>query len=1025
MITHQTSCKGDILRVWIILLVLAFHLISNAAAARNYYFSNSLGDDTRTSTQAQSSATPWKTITKLNSFFSSLAVGDSVLFKRGDTFYGSIIVSNSGTSSSPITLGAFGTGAKPIITGLQTIAGWTNTGGGIYSKVVTVESSPNLLLIEGVQYAMGRYPNTGWLYYESHSGLTSITDNQLPSTPNWTGAEAIICKNNWTIDRNPITNHSGTTLMINNGYSWGLTNGYGYFIQKSLSTLDQYGEWYYNTANSTLYVYFGAVDPTTKTVDLPIVNNGIAFTSGVDYITLSNLAIKGTNKIGVNIDHNDFITVKDCDINFSGNSGITLYVADNTTIQNNTINYCNDWGVITAASSDNVVMIGNTISNIETIFGQGISNYMSGNAIFSIQGENIRIEKNTINNISYCGMHIGANNQIVRNNYIANSMQTKQDGGAIYLDATDLTAGVTINGNVIVGTIGRPEGKPIGYTSGAGNGIYIDQGSSYFTSIDSNSISGCKGHGIFIHASQNIGIRANTVYDCSEALYMQETPEDGSGYNYLPITNMNIKNNKFVAKETTQLASWGRLNTGHVWTGIGTLDKNWYARPISDVSPIKAMITAWDATAINLSAWKTLTGQDANSQKSPVTISNTSDLRFEYNATSTDKVVSLGSSYIDVTGTVYSNSITIAPYSSVVLIKSQSTGSNSFPSIQNQNFQLNENSPNGTNVGKVIATDPDAGQILSYSITSGNTNGAFTINASTGILTVANSSALNFEITPSFALIVKVQDNGPGNLGSQANITISLVDINEAPVISDQTVSVNTTTTNGTAVKVVSASDPDAGQVLTYSIVSGNTGNAFTINPSTGVLIVANSSALNLETTLAFALTTKVQDNGAGNLTNQATVYVNLTNDAKSCSATGTIAYQKWTGIGGSEVSYLTANTNYPDNPSSAILLTSLEAPLNATSDFGARMAGYICAPLTGSYTFWIASGGNSELWLSTDNQPANKIKIAYVNGYTDSRQWNKYTTQKSVQFNLIQGQTYYVEALMANGNGQGNFALG
>src|SRR5690349_8558108 len=87
-----------------------------------YYFSSSQGNDSRTVTQAQNPNTPWKTLNKLNSFFSNLKPGDSVLFKKGDVFYGSITISASGTSSLPIVLGAYGAGAKPIISGFTTIS---------------------------------------------------------------------------------------------------------------------------------------------------------------------------------------------------------------------------------------------------------------------------------------------------------------------------------------------------------------------------------------------------------------------------------------------------------------------------------------------------------------------------------------------------------------------------------------------------------------------------------------------------------------------------------------------------------------------------------------------------------------------------------------------------------------------------------------------------------------------------------------------------------------------------------------
>jgi hypothetical protein len=97
--------------------------------------------------------------------------------------------------------------------------------------------------------------------------------------------------------------------------------------------------------------------------------------------------------------------------------------------------------------------------------------------------------------------------------------------------------------------------------------------------------------------------------------------------------------------------------------------------------------------------------------------------------------------------------------------------SNHSPSILDQGFQLNENSPDGTSVGTVIATDPDAGQKLTYSIIFGNSDGTFAINDSTGELSVSNSAALNAD----FEIVVKVKDNGVGELSSQAIIAIEVI----------------------------------------------------------------------------------------------------------------------------------------------------------------------------------------------------------------------------------------------------------
>jgi hypothetical protein len=108
---------------------------------------------------------------------------------------------------------------------------------------------------------------------------------------------------------------------------------------------------------------------------------------------------------------------------------------------------------------------------------------------------------------------------------------------------------------------------------------------------------------------------------------------------------------------------------------------------------------------------------------------------------------------------------------------------NSPPVIAPQTFAVNENMPNGTLVGTVVATDPNTSQTKTFSIVSGNVNSTFSINATTGAIVVTNVAALNFEATPTYSIVIKVQDNGTPALSAQATMTINVNNVNEAPVI--------------------------------------------------------------------------------------------------------------------------------------------------------------------------------------------------------------------------------------------------
>ena len=75
--------------------------------------------------------TPWKTIQKLNS---SVKCGDTICFKRGDTFYGQIRAPKGNTSTTPTTYTSYGEGTKPIISEYKTARHnvWEAYGDGIW-----------------------------------------------------------------------------------------------------------------------------------------------------------------------------------------------------------------------------------------------------------------------------------------------------------------------------------------------------------------------------------------------------------------------------------------------------------------------------------------------------------------------------------------------------------------------------------------------------------------------------------------------------------------------------------------------------------------------------------------------------------------------------------------------------------------------------------------------------------------------------------------------------------------------------
>lgn len=100
--------------------------------------------------------------------------------------------------------------------------------------------------------------------------------------------------------------------------------------------------------------------------------------------------------------------------------------------------------------------------------------------------------------------------------------------------------------------------------------------------------------------------------------------------------------------------------------------------------------------------------------------------------------------------------------------------------------------------------------------------------------------------------------------------------VNQAPIASDAVFQIAEDAAFGAFTGQVLASDSDAGQTLTYSIVSGNTSGAFAINGATGAITVANAGALDYETNPLFQLEIQVSDDAADSLTDTATITIEL-----------------------------------------------------------------------------------------------------------------------------------------------------
>jgi hypothetical protein len=89
----------------------------------------------------------------------------------------------------------------------------------------------------------------------------AISDPNLSGGPDWTGADVVIRKNRFILDRSTIMSQQGSTRNYKGGSFYQAMDKFGYFIQNDIRTLDQAGEWYYDPNSKTMNIYFGSGQP--------------------------------------------------------------------------------------------------------------------------------------------------------------------------------------------------------------------------------------------------------------------------------------------------------------------------------------------------------------------------------------------------------------------------------------------------------------------------------------------------------------------------------------------------------------------------------------------------------------------------------------------------------------------------------------------------------------------------------------------------------------------------------------------
>jgi parallel beta-helix repeat protein len=707
----------------ICLVILSLTGLPVAAQSRlapsgiTYYVSSSLGND---SNNGLSENSPYASVGKVNSL--ELQPGDIVRFKCGDTWRTDPLnITRSGSAGQPITFTSYPSGCsnQPVLSGTQQVSGWALAYGSIYVTDLAVGANAgkfaygvNQLFRQGTRLRLGRWPNLdagdgGYSTIDGQPANDRFNDNELPSG-DWNGAVAHIKGMRWYILNREVTGSSLHSITVGESLDcWdGNCTGWGYFLNNHLNTLDQEGEWYYDTSSHRLYLYTTGGVPGDGLIEGSVVLHaddrswggivlGEDLGDEISFITIENLSLRGWFRHGIatptNLAHyeiHDLViqknTIRDVD-----STGINLgtWVYDpwderlagwrggyNLTIRENSIQRVNRMGIDSYARESTISE--NSIQDVGLIENLGAAGlgcgFDAGGGLCTEDGDGIRIKVdqasdtgnymlikgNRLERIAYNGMDVFGHHNTLQYNFIRQACYAKGDCGGVRTFGSEDIDNTSVHDllfdeNLILNTSGNTNGCHTTYRAEFGFGLYIDHYSRNVT-LTGNTIISSTVSGILYQDSTGV-VMGNTLYNNSRGTMYSAQETLTSSPTYVSQHTGNILFSLQDRALTLYAADNGRL---------GTSDGNYFFNPY-----LEEHIQV--DNAYSLAGWQTYSGKDASSKDAWFSLVSGQDPNsvIFYNDTSETKTIDLGYTlYLDLDQNPVYGSLALQPYQSKVLV---------------------------------------------------------------------------------------------------------------------------------------------------------------------------------------------------------------------------------------------------------------------------------------------------------------------------------------------------------------------
>jgi parallel beta-helix repeat protein len=622
-----------------------------------YYVSPTGNDD-----NAGTEANPFLTSAKLATV---IGRGDTAFFQAGGTYDPLIITSIAASGTTKITIGRYGTGPDPVFSAFINPAdNWVSIGGNKWTYNNASFVTATVLTIANDQKPFGKFPETALGTIQSFSGSTQITDTiTLDGAPDLVGAELVVKKRAWTIDRNLITEQTTTTLTTASDGRNYVTN-YGWFAQNNPNCLFKNGDWCYVDSTKTVHLY-STTDPNTLDINISFSENALRI-SGTQHVDINNCKFVGAYADNVFITSNSHnVKFDSCHIQFSGTNGLRTFTSNFFTWTRGIIENTNNHGIIVRDASTDATITKSKFQDNAIILGMGGSGNGQMCGVFINNTEHrATISENYFNRSGNCSVYYRGDDTIVNNNYATKAGFLVGDAAAFYTFGrfTGPYTGIICRRNIAFGCNSnnilttRTQNDTCGfYTDDNSNDILLEENYAYQC-----------GYGLYIHNTKDSIYRENILIDNDIQIRLADDEAQGASTTFR-IRGLNINNNtikSLAGQKATGVRVIGTFSEDDPFL-FGIINNNKFDN--ADASPFNVELTFNFDTNYTLATWRSTYDFDINSSEISYNQNLLNDL---VNITNESELTTFATIHDDWDDVAYED-ITLDPYESILLFDTE------------------------------------------------------------------------------------------------------------------------------------------------------------------------------------------------------------------------------------------------------------------------------------------------------------------------------------------------------------------